>query len=168
MEQIAKILGSVNGNTGVLPPNQESWNTSQVLTRESCEDMFEGATIRFVKFWRAACRETSVAAAAKAAVRSPRMEIEITGAELRPWAATDLLTAAELLAKTGRSCARCNLAARSVQSLDALPPDTPASELPTCAEEEGDEREERVHAAEDEASDEDAGSLQAPPRPGNP
>jgi hypothetical protein len=43
-----------------------------------------------------------------------------------------------------------------------------ASELPTCAEEEGDEREERVHAAEDEASDEDAGSLQAPPRPGKP
>ena len=72
IEQIAKILGSVNGSTEVLPPNQASWKTSQVFKSESCDDMFDGATMRSDNFWRAACLETSVAAAASAAVRSPR------------------------------------------------------------------------------------------------
>jgi hypothetical protein len=61
---------------------------------------------------------------------------------------------------------RCSLAARSPQSeLNDPTPGTPASELPTCAEEDAADREERVHAAEEDASEEDAGSDLALPRP---
>ena len=61
---------------------------------------------------------------------------------------------------------RCSLSARYPQSeLNELTPETPASELPTCADEETDEREERVHEAEDDANEADAGSVLAPAWP---
>ena len=60
---------------------------------------------------------------------------------------------------------RCSLSARSPQSeLNELTPETTASELPTGADEEADEREE-VHEAEYDANEADTGSVLAPAWP---
>ena len=93
IEQIARTLSTVSGSTGSPPMNQALWKTCQVFSRESCDDMFEGATMSSENCWRAACLDAAVAAAANAAVRSPRCEIDMTGANARPWAAaTDVPT----------------------------------------------------------------------------